>query len=133
MESEGNRKVEGEGFDGKMNDTRTRRVAFADAKLLDAFNKLKSGKFEDKQLALEIEAAIDYLWKNPSVGIKIARRLWPSEYVTVYGIDNLRKYDMRSGWRLLYTISGNSVEVVAILLEWLNHKNYERRFKYKSN
>ncbi len=115
-----------------MSDTRTIRVAFADAKLLEAFNELKSGKFEDKQLALELDSVMDLLKKDPFLGIKIAKHLWPDEYVRKYRIDNLRKYDMRSGWRLMYTISGNNVEVVAILLEWLDHKNYERRFKYKS-
>ena len=29
-----------------MNNTRTIRVAFADAKLLEAFNELKSGRFK---------------------------------------------------------------------------------------
>ncbi len=115
-----------------MIDTRIKRVGFADAKLLAAFNRLKSGRFEDKALALEIDAAINRLKENPFTGIKIERRLWPVEYIRRYNIDNLRKYDLKGGWRLLYTVSGTQVEIVSILLEWLNHKNYERRFGYKS-
>ena len=61
-----------------MSDVRIRRVAFADAKLLKAFNELKSGRFEDKQLALEIDSVMDLLKQNPFLGIKIARRLWRS-------------------------------------------------------
>lgn len=93
---------------------------------------MKSGKFEDKQLANEIEGAINALKENPLRGVKIERRLWPKEYVKKYGIDNLRKYDLRNGWRLLYTLAGNQIEIVAILLEWMDHKAYERRFWYKS-
>lgn len=115
-----------------MNDRRTKRVGFADESLLAAFNKLKSGRFEDRALATEIDAAMDKLKADPLVGIKIERRLWPSYYVQRYGIDNLRKYDMRSGWRLVYTIRGNKVEVLSVVLEWLNHKSYEKRFGYKS-
>lgn len=39
---------------------------------------------------------------------------------------------MRSGWRLIYTISGNKIEIVSIILEWMDHKSYERRFGYRS-
>ncbi len=113
-----------------MKDARIKRVAFADSKLLDAYNKLKYGKFEDNWLASEIEAAIDNLKRDPFCGIAIRRSLWPVEYVRGFNIDNLRKYNMAKGWRLMYTISGNQVEIVSILLEWLDHKDYERRFKY---
>jgi len=48
------------------------------------------------------------------------------------GIDNLRKYDLPNGWRLIYTVKGNSVEMVAVILEWsASHKKYEKRFGYK--
>ena len=115
-----------------MSDDRVKSVAFIDTKLSRAFDELKSGKFEDKQLATEIDEAMAQLKENPLRGIKIERRLWPKEYIVKYGTDNLRKYDLRNGWRLLYTLSGNQIEIVAILLEWLDHKGYERRFGYKS-
>jgi hypothetical protein len=47
-----------------------------------------------------------------------------------YGIDNLWKYDLPGAWRLLYSVSGDKIEVMAIILEWLNHKKYEKRFGY---
>ncbi len=115
-----------------MSDNRVKKVAFVDNKLSRAFEELKSGKFQDKQLAAEIDNAINQLKGNPLCGIKIEKRLWPKEYITRYAIDNLRKYDLRNGWRLLYTLAGNQIEIVAILLEWFDHKNYERRFGYKS-
>lgn len=125
-------KVKEEGLDGEMIDQRIKRVGFADEKLLAAFNKLKSGKFEDKRLASEIDAAMDVLKENPLAGIKIERKLWPKEYIRKYAINNLKKYNLRDGWRLMYTISGNEIEIVSIILEWLDHKSYERRFGYKS-
>lgn len=33
-------------------------------------------------------------------------------------------------WRLIYTIKDDKVDILSVILEWLDHKNYERRFGY---
>lgn len=33
----------------------------------------------------------------------------------------------------MYTVKEDPVEIISIILEWLDHKNYERRFGYKSH
>jgi len=60
----------------------------------------------------------------------VPKRQIPKEYVKKYGIDNPWKYNLPSAWRLVYSVVGNEIEIVAILLEWLAHKEYEKRFKY---
>ena len=45
-------------------------------------------------------------------------------------MDNLWKYDLPKGWRLLYSVRGNEIIVISIILEWLSHKEYERRLGY---
>jgi hypothetical protein len=70
------------------------------------------------------------LKENPFCGIAIPKRLIPKIYIRKYGINNLWKYNLPGAWRLLYSIAGNRVKIVAIILEWLSHKEYERRFKY---
>ena len=53
------------------------------------------------------------------------------EYVQKYGINNLWKYDLPRGWRLLYTVTAdNEVELISAILEWFDHKDYERKFGY---
>ena len=47
-----------------------------------------------------------------------------------YEINNLWKYNLPNGWRLIYTVKASSVEIVSIILEWSDHKSYERRFGY---
>ena len=75
--------------------------------------------------------AIGDLKENAFSGIQIPKRLFPKEYVQKYGITNLWKYDLPRGWRLLYTVtSDNEVELISAILEWFDHKNYEKRFKY---
>jgi len=81
-------------------------------------------------LAGFLSQAISDLLENPFAGVVIPRRLWPRNYVLRYGINHLRKYDLPEGWRLVYSIKGNDIEIVAVLLEWFDHKGYEKRFGY---
>ncbi len=113
-----------------LNDNRVKSVGFIDESTREAFFKLKNGKFEEKELASFIERAIRDLKENPFVGVKIPQKLWPADYIKKFSINNLRKYDLPNGWRLIYTLRGNEVEIVSIILEWFSHKDYERRFKY---
>ena len=105
-------------------------VAFGNQNLKSAYFKLKEGKFEEKQLSEFIDRAINDLKINPFCGIKIPRRLWPKEYISKFDITNLWKYNLPDAWRLLYTLSGDNIKIVSIILEWMNHKDYERRFGY---
>ena len=43
---------------------------------------------------------------------------------------NLWKYDLPKGWRLIYSIVNDEIVVVSLILEWFDHKEYERKFKY---
>ncbi|MBI4044294.1 MAG: hypothetical protein HY392_01145 [Candidatus Diapherotrites archaeon] len=114
-------------------DNRKIFVIFVDDKTKEAYDKLKAGKFEDKELYEFINRAIDDMKKNPRVGIHLPKRLIPKEYVQKYGINNLYKYDLPNGWRLIYTIKGSEVEILAVILEWFDHKNYDRKFGYKTS
>jgi Txe/YoeB family toxin of Txe-Axe toxin-antitoxin module len=104
-------------------------VAFADKKIKKAYEKLNKNNEEGSLLKL-INRAIDDLKKQPDIGIKIPKYLWPKEYIKKYNINNLWKYDLPNGWRLIYTIKTNEIEIISVILEWFNHKEYEKRFKY---
>ncbi len=114
-----------------MNDKRVKRVAFGDESVLQAYHELRAGRFEERQLAGFLDRAISDLKENPFVGVAVPRRLWPRDYVRHFSIDNLRKYDLPNGWRLIYTLKGSKVEIVSILLEWFAHKEYEKKFNYR--
>jgi Txe/YoeB family toxin of Txe-Axe toxin-antitoxin module len=103
-------------------------VGFIDAKVKEEYEK---AKVEDPQLFKFLERATNDLKENPFCGIKIPKNLWPKDYVRKYSIDNLWKYDLPNAWRLIYTISKDKVQILAIILEWFDHKNYEKRFGYR--
>jgi len=112
-------------------DPRQRKVAFADKRLREEFEQLKIGRFEEQVLAGFLSQAIVDLLENPFAGVVVPRRLWPREYVRRYKINHLRKYDLPDGWRLVYSIKGNDIEIVAVILDWFDHKGYEKRFGYR--
>jgi len=105
-------------------------VGFADEDTLDAFNKLKGSKVEDRDLYRWISSAISDLKKNPYCGIQIKKRQIPRTYISKYHVANLWKYDLPNAWRLIYFVIGDRVRIISIILEWMDHKAYERRFKY---
>ena len=105
-------------------------VSFADMKLKHDFEKLKTAKTQDKQLYEWIDRAIDDLEKDAFCGIQVQKRLIPKEYIRKYGIDNLWKYNLPNSWRLLYSVGTDGVVVLSIIIEWVDHKEYEKRFHY---
>lgn len=104
-------------------------IAFIDTKVEQAYQKLETGRGDERKLFVFIQRAISDIVKDYTVGIPIAKKLIPKAYAK-YNLNNLWKYDLPDGWRLLYTVSGNHVQIIAIVVEWLDHTNYERRFGY---
>ena len=108
----------------------TNRVDFIDQKAKDLFESLACGTFEEKELYTLINHALDNIKESPFIWIKIQKDRWPKEYILKYNIDNLWKYNLPKGWRLIYTIHKEKVEIISIILEWFSHKEYERKFGY---
>ncbi len=106
------------------------KVVFAEERLRQTFGKLKESKTEDKKLYEWLNRAFDDLKNNPFCGIQIQRRLIPREYIRKYNIDNLWKYNLPNAWRLIYSVVKREVVIISVIIEWMDHKNYERRFGY---
>ena len=106
-----------------------RYVAFISTTLKKAYESLRARKHENRQLQEFIRRAIECLTENAECGTKVPKKLWPKQYKK-YGITNLWKYDLPGSWRLVYTIEADEVCVISIILEWFDHKKYERRFGY---
>jgi Txe/YoeB family toxin of Txe-Axe toxin-antitoxin module len=106
-------------------------VILGNDKIKSALEKLKESKTEDKNTHLWIIRALEDLEQNAFSGIQIPKKLIPKEYNKKFGkLDNLWKYNLPNAWRLIYTIKREQVIVLSVILEWMNHKEYERRFNY---
>lgn len=84
----------------------------------------------DQQLLKSIDTKIAYLKMNPVAGDSAQKPL-PNELIQKYGINNLWIMDLVNYWRLLYTLKSNEVEIISLVLEWMNHDKYNKLFGRK--
>src|SRR3989344_4984227 len=98
-------------------------IVFADANLKLAFESLKD---IDERLYKEIQKAILDIRQNSFKGRNVRKKLIPKILVQKYNVDNLWIYNLRKDWRLLYSLAKDEIELVAVILDWMNHKDYER-------
>ncbi len=104
------------------------KVTFADIYIQKEFDSLD----KNDELKKYILRAIEDIKHNAFCGIQIPKRLIPKEYIQNYEIENLWKYNLPNGWRLIYSITTqDKVKIISIILEWFNHKDYEKRFRYR--
>ncbi len=105
-------------------------IRFANKDLKKAFYKLEHKGKHERELFKFINQALDNIEDNAFCGIQIPKKLIPKEYIKKYEAKNLWKYDLPKGWRIIYSIVKEEILVISLVLEWFDHKNYERRFKY---
>jgi Txe/YoeB family toxin of Txe-Axe toxin-antitoxin module len=105
------------------------KVFFITEKTKDKYVKLRYGNDADKRLYKYITKAIEEISNNPFIGIRLHKTLVPVEYKK-FGVEKLLKYDLPKGWRLIYTLTNEEIDICAVVIEWFNHKNYEKRFSY---
>ncbi|MBN1156943.1 type II toxin-antitoxin system RelE/ParE family toxin [Candidatus Woesearchaeota archaeon] len=72
---------------------------------------------------------------NFHYGQPIAKRLIPDGYRIKYGITNLFRVELPNYWRMLYTLvdGENEIEIIAFVLDIIDHKKYDKKFGYKKN
>jgi len=106
------------------------KIIFIDERTKISFEKLRdSNKTEDNEIYVWLNHAFSAIEGNAFCGIQIPKRLIPKEYGK-YNLGNLWKYNLPKRWRLLYSITGSDVIILSTVIEWLSHKEYERRFGY---
>jgi Txe/YoeB family toxin of Txe-Axe toxin-antitoxin module len=103
-------------------------VTFSEDSLEKAFISLAN----NSPLKNSINKAIENLKENIFCGEPIKKELIPKEYRKKYKINNLWWYPLSNGWRLVYSVvTPNNIEILAVIIEYFDHKNYNRKFGYK--
>jgi hypothetical protein len=106
---------------------RSNKVVFVDEELEESFNSLS----DDDPIKRGILRALKSVSENVFSGRNVKKELIPKKLIDKYGINNLWIYDLPNGWRLLYSVtSDGEVELIAAVLDWMDHKEYERLFGY---
>ncbi len=105
---------------------------------LEELNKLVGNEIskgitnsDHQTLLRSVKQKVDLLKDNPQYGIHIPKNRIPKEYRTNFDANNLWKVNLSGAWRMIYTVRGSKIEVIALILDILDHRNYEKKFGYK--
>ncbi len=82
---------------------------------------------EEIQLLKSIRQKSELLKINPTCGDNIPKKLIPK----TLNVSNLFRIELTGYWRMLYTLDGNEVEIVAFVLYLLDHPAYDKLFGYQ--
>lgn len=97
----------------------------------DDFSPLFESLPEDNPFKIEIRNAIKILYENCTKGEKIEHGKWPEYYIKKYKINNLWRYELLDGKRMVYTLLGTPDGIIVSIIEaFPNHKEYDKRFGY---
>jgi len=84
-----------------------------------------------QSLLRAIDRVKELLRSNPFVGKQVHKRLIPKQYIQKYGVDNVWRIELPNRWRLLYSIYGDEIKIVNFIIDFCDHKKYDKVFGYK--
>src|SRR3989344_7303110 len=88
---------------------------------------------QSRMILKAINQKKDLIKANIHYGDPIAKDLIPDEYKKKYGATNLFRVELPAFWRMLYTLTNNEeVEIIAFVLDIIDHPTYDNKFRYNS-
>ena len=92
-------------------------------------NGITSSK--DITLLAAINRLFDIMVNNPFYGENAKKDLIPKEYRQKYDADNLFIADLPDYWRMIYTLESDEIEIIAFVLDIIDHDEYNKKFKFR--
>jgi len=88
---------------------------------------------KERTLLNAINKKVELIKANPHYGNAIKKKLIPKEYISKYEATNLFRVELPDFWRMLYTLTDGEtkIEIIAFILDVLDHKDYNKKFGYK--
>ena len=84
-----------------------------------------------EQLLSSINNTIKNLKLNPYLGDLVPRKYLTKKVIAKYGTDKIFRVNLVGYWRLIYTIIGDETKIIAFILEYVSHNDYNKLFNYK--
>jgi len=87
----------------------------------------------ERSILNSVNKKAELIKANPHYGDPIPKNLIPKEYTIKYGVTNLFHVELSNFWRMLYTLTNDEteVEIIAFILDIMNHNAYNKKFSYK--
>ena len=101
-------------------------IRFIDLELKRAFESMSG----DDPIKKGLMRAFEDIENNVRVGRLVVKRAHQKKevkrFLEKYEVNNLRIYNLPSAWRLIYSVTADEIGIIAVILDWMNHKDYER-------
>ena len=81
-------------------------------------------------LLRSINRAKDLLKQNPFAGNQVQKRQIPPKYILKYDVNNIWRIELADRQRMVYTITGNQIEIITFVVDIFDHKSYDKVFGY---
>jgi len=96
-------------------------------------NKEASTSKTEHTILNAINKKVELIKMNYHYGDPIAKDLIPQEYKEKYDIKNLFRVELPNYWRMLYTLTDDEtkIEIIAFVLDFVDHLTYNKKFGYK--
>lgn len=111
------------------------KIKFSEeAKVMFDFLKRESlSSKKEKMILKSVEQKLEILQKNKHYGNPIRKDLIPLYYKKKYAANNLFRIELPQFWRMLYTLTDEEkeIEIIAFVLDIVDHEEYNKKFNYK--
>jgi len=89
----------------------------------------------ERSILNAVQKKTELIKANIHYGEPIAKNLIPQEYIIKYGITNLFRVELPNFWRMLYTLTNgeSEIEIIAFVLDIIDHDKYNKKFGYKKH
>ena len=85
---------------------------------------------EDHRFKKWLDNMFDLLLADRECGNKIQKDRIPDYYTRKYGVNNLYRYEHPENYRSCYTLVKREGEICGLILDFMTHREYEKRFGY---
>lgn len=96
-------------------------------------NKEAPNSKTENTILKAINKKVELIKVNPHYGNPLSKKLIPQEYKDKYEITNLFRVELPDYWRMLYTLTDgeSKIEIIAFVLDIIDHGKYDKKFGYK--
>ena len=126
------------GYKGKIKKKITIKLVGDAEKAFNDLNKIdgeqrSQGITSSKDITLlnAISRIFDVIVNNPFYGENAKKDLIPKEYRQKYDADNLFIVDLPDYWRMIYTLESDEIEIIAFVLDIIDHDEYNKKFGFR--
>ncbi len=96
----------------------------------DALVKHAKNSKKARMILAALLNKLDLILENPRYGNPLAKRLIPKEYKLRYKAKNLFRVELPCFWRMLYSLTNDEIEIIALVVDVVDHKDYNKKFSY---